>query len=290
MFETNTATCGGLPGLSDSFGAALWTIDYGLTMAAANFSGALLHVGGQDVYYNPFTPPPTNQSSFHQWTIGAIYYSVLIVAEAFGKSNVSQIVDTSNNGDFTSSYAIYDNGALARVALLNFMDDPTGAHDVTGSISVTGGRVPPEVYVKYFEASSVSAKVNITWAGQTFGNKFEVDGRPKGDVNITRIQCNQSANSCRIPVKAPCFALVFLTDPLARQDDALSVTFQTTATTRTINTATVDPSVLATSNGQSGKERGRFGSTSPGSVNGAQGISEIVPGLVVLLALTLVGD
>ncbi|KAG6870062.1 hypothetical protein C0992_001142, partial [Termitomyces sp. T32_za158] len=55
MFETNTATCGGLPGLSDSFGAALWAVDYGLTMAAANFSGALLHVGGQNVYYNPFT-------------------------------------------------------------------------------------------------------------------------------------------------------------------------------------------------------------------------------------------
>ncbi|KAG6850008.1 hypothetical protein C0991_010843, partial [Blastosporella zonata] len=52
MFETNSATCGGLPGISDSFGAALWAVDYGLTMAAANFSGALLHVGGQNVYYN----------------------------------------------------------------------------------------------------------------------------------------------------------------------------------------------------------------------------------------------
>jgi hypothetical protein len=52
MFETNSATCGGLPGISDSFGAALWALDYGLTMAATNFSGALLHVGGQNVYYN----------------------------------------------------------------------------------------------------------------------------------------------------------------------------------------------------------------------------------------------
>ncbi len=24
MFETNTASCGGFPGISDSFGAALW--------------------------------------------------------------------------------------------------------------------------------------------------------------------------------------------------------------------------------------------------------------------------
>lgn len=52
MFETNTASCGGFPGISDSFGAALWAADYGMQMAYSNFSGALLHVGGQDDTYN----------------------------------------------------------------------------------------------------------------------------------------------------------------------------------------------------------------------------------------------
>jgi len=33
MFETNTASCGGFPGLSDAFAAALWGVDYALTMA-----------------------------------------------------------------------------------------------------------------------------------------------------------------------------------------------------------------------------------------------------------------
>ena len=52
MFETNTASCGGFPGVSDSFGSALWAVDYGLQMAYSNFTGALLHVGGQNVSYN----------------------------------------------------------------------------------------------------------------------------------------------------------------------------------------------------------------------------------------------
>lgn len=52
MFETNTASCGGFPGISDSYGAALWALDYGMQMAYSNFTGALLHVGGQNVYYN----------------------------------------------------------------------------------------------------------------------------------------------------------------------------------------------------------------------------------------------
>jgi len=55
MFETNTASCGGFPGISDSFGAALWGLDYSLQMAYSNFSGALFHVGGQNVYYNVCT-------------------------------------------------------------------------------------------------------------------------------------------------------------------------------------------------------------------------------------------
>jgi len=55
MFETNSASCGGFPGISDSFGGALWALDYGLQMAYANFSNALVHIGGQNVYYNPFT-------------------------------------------------------------------------------------------------------------------------------------------------------------------------------------------------------------------------------------------
>jgi hypothetical protein len=52
MFETNTASCGGFAGISDSFGATLWALDYGMQMAYHNFSHALLHVGGQNDHYN----------------------------------------------------------------------------------------------------------------------------------------------------------------------------------------------------------------------------------------------
>ncbi|KAF9457308.1 glycoside hydrolase family 79 protein [Collybia nuda] len=283
MFETNTATCGGLPGISNSFGAALWALDYGLTMAASNFSGALLHVGGQNVYYNPFTAPPTNTTAFNQWTVGSIYYSVLIVAEAFGQTNTSQIVDTSNNGIFTPSYAIYEQGALSKVALFNFNDDPTGGSDITATITVGGGNVPASVKVKYFAASSVSVQTNLTWAGQTLGNKFKVDGQLRGALDIVTINCDQAANACLVPVKAPGFALVFLTDSPATQDPT-AVTFATTAFTKTINTITVDPSVIANSNGITGKERSKMGSTSPGSVTNDTNLTALLPSVYLLLS------
>jgi hypothetical protein len=52
MLEFNTASCGGFPGLSDSFGAAMWLTDWAFQLAYGNFSAALMHVGGQNVYYN----------------------------------------------------------------------------------------------------------------------------------------------------------------------------------------------------------------------------------------------
>ncbi|KAF7302721.1 hypothetical protein HMN09_00907000 [Mycena chlorophos] len=266
MFETNSASCGGFPGISDSFGAALWALDYGLQMAYSNFSGAMLHVGGQDVFYNPFTAPPTNQSMLFEWTIGAVYYSALVAAEVFGKTNTSRIIDLlGNDADiYTPQYAIYENGALARIALFNYVTDPTGATDYTATITVNGGTVPSSVTVKYLLSDSVSTKNNITWAGQTFGTVHEVDGRLKNDLNVVTINCDTSANTCAIPVPAPGFALVFLT----QEESIETVTYPTTAHTNTKNTVTVASAVLATSNGMSGSDW-ELGSTSSGSKTSA---------------------
>lgn len=101
--------------------------------------------------------PPTNQSAFDQWTVGAVYFSAMIMAEAFGKTNTSQIIDMmGNNGDIhTPQYAIFENGILAKVALFNFMTDPTHASDYTAVLHLNGGQVPAQVHVKYALAYSL---------------------------------------------------------------------------------------------------------------------------------------
>jgi len=156
MFETNTASCGGFPGLSDSFGAALWGLDYSLQMAVNNFSYAMFHVGGGAAFYNPFYPPPTNQSTFRQWTVGPLYYTALVMAEILGPNNASQVVDLgANSGNtFTPAYAVYENGQVTKVVMINFVTDPSGQTDYTASISIGGGQTgqpnttPQQVSVK----------------------------------------------------------------------------------------------------------------------------------------------
>ncbi|KAF8995398.1 glycoside hydrolase family 79 protein [Cyathus striatus] len=298
MFETNTASCGGFQGISDTYGAALWALDYGFQMAFANFTHALLHVGGQNVFYNPFTPPPTNQSTFNEWTVGSTYYSTLVIAEAFGKTNTSRIVDllANDNNEHTPAYAIYENDKLSKYALFNYIDDPTGASDMTVSITVPGGTVPSSVKVKYLSSESVSVK-NITWAGQTFGPRFTVDGRLKGDLDIQTVNCDTSSNSCPVKVKAPGFALVFLSDSdAALQEGQATQTFSTSTNTKLQNTATLPSEVVATSNGHSGKDREHLAGTSRHSTtNKAEKVypfsavvlfSGIMGGVLVLFSLS----
>lgn len=163
ILETNTASCGGFPGVSDSFGAALWGIDNALGLTTINTTTTLFHVGGQHDSYNPFTPPPTNMSKDHQWTTGAVYYSMLAVAETLGSSNKSQVIDLNLPSEYQPGYAIYEDGAPTRLALINFVDDPSGASDLNVVYSLNGGTVPASVHVRYLLSPTVSEKFNITW-------------------------------------------------------------------------------------------------------------------------------
>jgi hypothetical protein len=269
------------------------------------------------------------------------------LAEAFGTTNTSQIIDLQANGnnDLTPAYAIYEQGALSKVALINFMDDnQTGTNDLQVTIQVSSGE-PQSVQVKcvfflffggwmdgwlifffafrYLSATSVSDRDNITWAGQvrisllttkssicnnfflskTLGGDFSVDGLFRGTLNVTTINCSNNG-ACIIPIPAPGFALVFLSNSTSTsppQDPYISLsqatkTFSTSAYTKTINTAAVPSAVLATSNGHSGIDREQLGSTSANLKNdsllgGAMegGMRGVRPGLGVLVGLVVGG-
>ncbi|KZV62999.1 glycoside hydrolase family 79 protein [Peniophora sp. CONT] len=277
LFETNTASCSGFVGISDAFVAALWSVDWAMTLASSNFSTALFHVGGQQASYNPFTPPPTNQSHFRQWSVGPVYYSTLFMAEAMGPSNKSQVVDlfANSNNPSTPGWAIYEDGNPTKLVLINYLDPAQGQNELTVSLSIGGGQTgqanatPGQVRVKSLTAGSVVQKGNFTWAGQTLGNNFQSDGRLQGEQQVDTVQCDTGNNVCQIKVPSPGAVLVFLTDDALNSvtpDPKNTLTFPTTFVTATINTASVDPTLLATSNGHNDLGRKEY-TTSPNSRN-----------------------
>ena len=73
-----------------------------------------------------------------------------------GQSNTTQLKDMfpNNGNDQTPAYAVFENGQFSKMALLNYMTDPSGANDYTVTISVDGGdtgrpaAIPPQIKVK----------------------------------------------------------------------------------------------------------------------------------------------
>ncbi len=251
-------------------------------------------------------------SKDHLWTTGAVYYSLLAVAETFGQSNKSQIIDLGLESEYRPGYAVYEDGLPTRLALFNFVSDPSGASDYNAVYQPQGGNVPDHVSVRYMYAPSVSEKFNITWfavpsmrpnlslksinrAGQTMGQMFQSDGRLQGEQQTVRYPCDTAANSCTIPVKAPSFALVFLTDDAVTKssapDPSSTLTFATTAFTNRGQHIFIDPSILATMNGDGGPGPRYTGSTGKGSLanmKSSGGRPYTVVGSAILSAVALV--
>ena len=193
-----------------------------------------------------------------QRSVGLIFYTWLILAEAFGKSGASRIIDlVANNGSVcTPAYAIWQKGVLSKLALFDYVTDPSPATVSDATFAIGGGTsrqptgTPPTAKVKYLLSDSTTVLVRA----------------------------------------APGFALVFIADDpdnLANQN--LARTHSTTAWTETFNTTTVDPSQLANSNGQSGEGWVHLGSTSYGSRNYATGSRGSVLGMFSVIAGCAVG-
>jgi len=89
-----------------------------------------------------------------------------------------------------------------------------------------------------------------------------------GTQQTVTVECDETTNTCTIPVRAPSFALIFLSDSAlvnsGSESPASTVTFATTAYTNHNHHPILDPSVLATMNGHGGPGPRYMGSTTKG--------------------------
>ncbi|KAF8316630.1 hypothetical protein DL93DRAFT_2166086 [Clavulina sp. PMI_390] len=112
----NTPSCGGEPGGSDTFAAAIWTIDYVLSTAAHNYSAAYLHIREPGAPHAMFTYPNTSLPN-GSWETVPQYYSLLLLTEALSTidslSLGSVVVDLNLPDPATIwGYAIYGSSSL----------------------------------------------------------------------------------------------------------------------------------------------------------------------------------
>lgn len=169
--ETNSIACQGLAGVSDVFGAAVWSVDYALYAASSNVSRMYWHMGTGYRYsawqatQNGTTAPGPRP----------LYYGNWLVATALGNSD-AQVVPIINTTSL-AGYAVYSSkrhrSELKSIVLVNmevFNSTSTSAtqrSNVDFALPTRLGGKKSRASVQRLTASGAEARDGIVFAGRT---------------------------------------------------------------------------------------------------------------------------
>lgn len=169
--ETNSIACQGLAGVSDVFGAAIWSVDYALYAASLNVSNIYWQMG---IGYR-YAPWQAIQNGTTAPGPRPLYYGNLFVATALGDSD-AQVVPIVNTTSL-AGYAIYSGkthqSKLRSIALVN-MDVFNSSSSAATKRSSAKFSLPQglcgenaKIRVKQLTAPGAEVREGITFDAQT---------------------------------------------------------------------------------------------------------------------------
>ncbi|KAF2453338.1 glycoside hydrolase superfamily [Lineolata rhizophorae] len=187
--ETNSLYNQGAPGLSDSFGAALWGLDFRLHSAARGVAAVHMHQG-TGYRYAAWQPVATATG---RRRTRAPYYgdaaaAAMVGARARGPARVRELAAAER----AVAYAAYEGAGLARLMAISL-----DAYNGTGAAAEAAARpaatfalgLPEgcarEARVARLMAGGSDAVAGVTWDGVSFDWELD-EGRPVVVGNATR--------------------------------------------------------------------------------------------------------
>ncbi|KAK3905880.1 hypothetical protein C8A05DRAFT_41265 [Staphylotrichum tortipilum] len=195
--ETNSLYNQGRPGLSNTFGAALWGLDFNLYAASVGFKRVHMHLG-TNYRYAPWQPLTTPLSP-----IGtkAPYYGSITLASALGRGPATVVEiplnSTANSTGLLpeSAYAVYTHSGarLARLVVINMR----GYNTTVGGAGLVPLPSPPargavekgterggEIAIHRLLANGSDAITGITFDGWSYNWEL-AEGMPVRLGNVT---------------------------------------------------------------------------------------------------------
>jgi hypothetical protein len=175
----------GVVNVSDTFGGALYTLNFLLWAASLNITSVQFHMTA-----NSFTTawqPGTNAGGGPH--VRPIYYGHAAFNQIIGPTCAAQIhQDTLTNvpsgySEYVRAYSTYQSGSLQSITVLNSKVSNTTETDkanVTVSVSLPTSLAGKTVYLARLTNEGMDAKFNTTWNGVSFeqdsvGTQTQVD-------------------------------------------------------------------------------------------------------------------
>jgi hypothetical protein len=157
--EANSYFNHGQPGVSDTLGAALWSIDFMLASAGLGANGVNFHGGGpgQDLkHLEGFTYTPIDETGSKVTGVKAMFYGMLLVATAGSGDMLATTVKADTS---VSAYAVQPGDGGLTLVLVN----KDGVRGVTVAVDL-GGPATSAAAI-YLQGGQLSATSGFTFGG-----------------------------------------------------------------------------------------------------------------------------
>jgi hypothetical protein len=181
--EINSVSCGGEAGLSDTFAAALWSLDAMFAMANAGVDGVNFHS----------TPFVTNhlftvQKSGGRWLgqVYPVYYGLELFAKAAPPGSRLLPIDAHLNPALRA-WATRAADGTTRVVLIN-----TSARRSAITVALGGAPARPATLERLTAPNGIASTTGVALAGQSFGAQT-TSGVPAGTLVQTPVSATTGA-------------------------------------------------------------------------------------------------
>jgi hypothetical protein len=193
--ETNSYSCHGAPGVSNTAGAALWALDYLLFASQLGISRVFFH-DGIGFKYNLVQPVTLNRSTLDGSPLSTPlpphiqpqYYAAIIAAEAIGNSGNTQVIELNINDTTISGYAFYQGAQLKKAILINslafFTTTTTPRPSTHVDLTFASATVFSQMNVKRLFVPHADDTSGLTWGGQTYETS---DARVSGSLETSTV-------------------------------------------------------------------------------------------------------
>jgi hypothetical protein len=180
--ESNSASCGGIPGVSNSFASALWSADWLALAAERNAVSVDLNGGlsGCGVY------SPLCQAGPHEYTAEPVYYGMLFLHMlGTGRMFFTPLTVMGPSGAHVVAHSVVSSSGVVRVMVENLGSVPENVLLKYGKVTGTG-------LSWYLTAPSVGATSGVRIQGAAVaGNGIFKPGLP-GQVSCRSGNCRLS--------------------------------------------------------------------------------------------------
>ena len=189
MAEVNSVGGGGVNLVSNSFGAALWGIDYMFELVRSGCVGINFATeGGSTVYYSPFTYSSTFTGS-GKVGVRPLYYGMLLFAKTVqGNAKlIKQTFTSAIDSNQLKVWSVKDTIGVVRTLVINRGTTITDVSNATVQITLPGRTTNAKVYLlKATSSNGLQDTTGVTIAGQSISN-------------VTGVLVNSEATSTVIP-------------------------------------------------------------------------------------------